>query len=575
MASSRESDKPLPPDSDGGRSPAARATASGAGMGITTTLRHALSYWRPHLRSGLVLLAVLAIPQGFKAFFSYSQRLIIDRGLLGHDASILWTVLIALSAAYVLAMSAVMLGDYLGTKIGAAILNGVRRRMFEHMQRLSVGYYSNARSGDLVARFTSDLADIQKSLTSRVVDAVVAILGLVINLPVAFFIDWRLGLVMVLGTPLAGLGTRFFGHRAAAARYALKQEEARVASTVQEAARAQPVVKVFGLAGWLIERFERQLGELSRRFIRAEFLADVVGSTSSFGVLMAQVAVLGVGASMAFHGHLTAGSLVAFLSLHATISKDAYDLTKKVIPGLIASSGGLARIEELLNEPVEVGDAPDARPMPRLRGPLRLCDVGFGYVPERPVLAGVDLTVDAGRRVALVGPSGSGKSTVLQLLLRFYDPQAGRVLVDGEDVRQFTLASVHAQMAAVFQESFLFAGTVRDNIAIGKLDATDDEVFEAARAAEIHDMIASLPEGYDTQVGELGGRLSGGQRQRIAIARAVLRDPEILLLDEATSALDPATEAAINATLDKLSVGRMVVLVTHRLASARAADKIV
>ncbi|HNX49797.1 MAG TPA: hypothetical protein PKL08_06520, partial [Thermoanaerobaculaceae bacterium] len=144
MASSRESDKPLPPDSDGGRSPAARATASGAGMGITTTLRHALSYWRPHLRSGLVLLAVLAIPQGFKAFFSYSQRLIIDRGLLGHDASILWTVLIALSAAYVLAMSAVMLGDYLGTKIGAAILNGVRRRMFEHMQRLSVGYYSNA-----------------------------------------------------------------------------------------------------------------------------------------------------------------------------------------------------------------------------------------------------------------------------------------------------------------------------------------------------------------------------------------------------------------------------------------------
>jgi ATP-binding cassette subfamily B protein len=287
------------------------------------------------------------------------------------------------------------------------------------------------------------------------------------------------------------------------------------------------------------------------------------------------VIVLGVGAWMAYSDLLTTGSLVAFLSLHAVVSKDSYDLTKKVIPALISSSGGLQRIEELLAEPEEVANAADARTLSRIEGPLALENVTFGYTPERPVLSGVSVTVAPGERVALVGPSGSGKSTVLQMLLRFYDPQRGRVTVDGLDIRSVSLESLHGQMAAVFQESFLFAGTIRENIGLGKLGAELEEIRAAARAAEIDEVITALPDGYDTPVGELGGRLSGGQRQRVAIARAVLRDPAVLLLDEATSALDPGTEAAINATLDRLAAGRMVVLVTHRLASARTADRIV
>jgi len=544
-------------------------------MGLLATVGHALRYWRPHWRIGLLLLAALSVPQGFKAFFAYSQRLIIDNALLGHDAALLTRVLAALAVSFVLATGAILLADYLGARIGAAILNTVRLRMFRHLQRLSIGYYARVRSGDVVARFTSDLSDIQKSLTTRVVDAVVATLGLIINIPVAFMIDWRLATVMVLGMPMAGFGTRAFGPRASSARYALKQEEAGIASTVGESVRAQPVVKVFGLAGWLLERFEKQLADLARRFVRAEFLAELVGSSSSFGVLMAQVVVLGVGAWMAYSDLLTTGSLVAFLSLHAVVSKDAYDLTKKVIPSLISSSGGLQRIEELLAEPEEVADGEAARTLSRVAGPLALESVTFGYTPDRPVLSGLSMTVASGERVALVGPSGSGKSTVLQLLLRFYDPQRGQVTVDGEDLRQVTLDSLHGQMAAVFQESFLFAGTIRENIGLGKLGAGIEEIRAAARAAEIDEVIAALPDGYDTPVGELGGRLSGGQRQRVAIARAVLRDPAVLLLDEATSALDPGTEAAINATLDRLASGRMVVLVTHRLASARSADRIV
>ena len=544
-------------------------------IGLFATVGHALRYWQPHWRTGILLLAALAVPQGFKAFFAYSQRLIIDNALIGHDAALLTRVIAALAGTFVLATAAILLADYLGARIGAAILNAVRLRMFSHLQRLSIGYYSRVRSGDVVARFTSDLADIQKSLTTRVVDAVVATLGLIINVPVAFMIDWRLALVMIAAMPMAGFGTRIFGRRASAGRYALKQGEAGLASTVGEAVRAQPVVKVFGLVGWLMGRFEIQLGDLGRKFVRAEFLAELVGSTSSLGVLMAQVIVLGVGAWMAYSDLLTTGSLVAFLSLHAVVSKDSYDLTKKVVPALISSSGGLQRIEELLAEPEEVANAADARTLSRIDGPLALEEVTFGYTPERPVLSGVSVTVAPGERVALVGPSGSGKSTVLQMLLRFYDPQRGRVTVDGQDIRSVTLESLHGQMAAVFQESFLFAGTIRENIGLGREGAGFDDIRAAARAAEIDEVISALPDGYDTPVGESGGRLSGGQRQRVAIARAILRNPAVLFLDEATSALDPGTEAAINATLDRLAAGRMVVLVTHRLASAKTADRIV
>lgn len=544
-------------------------------MGILETLRHALRYWRPHWRVAAVLLVMLVVPQSYKAFFAYSQRLIVDGGLLGRDGTTLLRTVAFLAVGFAAASAATILADYLGARAGAAIVNEIRRRMYGHLQRLSVGFFAGARSGDIVARFTSDLADIQKSLTTRVIDAVFATVGLLINVPVAFALEWRLALVMVAGMPVVGLGTKLFGGKAAASRYELKQQEAVIASFVQDTVRVQPVVKAFSLAEKLVARFEAHLALAAQRFVRAEFSAQLVGSGSALGVLAVQVLVLGVGAALAFRGALSPGTLVAFLALHAVVSKDAYDLTKKVIPALIASSGGLRRIEELLAEPVAVADPPGARVLPRVAGPIRLEGVSFSYPSGSRILEGVRLEVRPGERVALVGPSGSGKSTVIQLILRFYDPVKGRVTVDGVDLREVALASWHAQVAAVFQDSMLLSGTVRDNIAVGRPDASDAEIEAAARAAEIHDAIAALPAGYDTEIGEAGGKLSGGQRQRIAIARAILRDPAVLLLDEATSALDPATEAAVSATLDRLSAGRMVLAVTHRLAAAKSADRIV
>lgn len=544
-------------------------------MALADTIRHALQLWRPHAGSAAVLLAVLAVPQAYKAFFAYSQCLIIDGGIAHRNTVLMAQVLAGLGVGFLLAGAAQFLADYLRARTGAAIVSRLREQMFAHLQRLSVGYFASLRAGDVVARFTSDVADVQKSLTTRVVDAAFALLGLAINLPLALALDWRLALVMLAGMPLVGVGTRLFGGPAAAARYRLKQEEGGLAATVQENVRAQALIKVYGLGEWVGRRFTAQQESLKKRYTTADFLAEMVGTSSSLGVLLVQVVVLGVGAYWAVSGRLSAGTLVAFLSLHALVSKDIYDLTKKVIPALISSSGGLQRIQEITAQPVEVQDAKGARPL--RPGPLgfRLDNVSFSYPGGKPVLQGVTLEIPAGRRVALVGGSGSGKSTILAMLLRFYDPQEGRVLVNGLDLRKVSLESLYGRVAAVFQESFLFAGTVRENIALGKLDATDAEIEAAARAAELHEAILALPQGYDTPVGEQGGRLSGGQRQRLAIARAVLRNPAALLLDEATSALDPATESAINATLSKLAVGRTVVSVTHRLASACDADLIV
>jgi len=276
---------------------------------------------------------------------------------------------------------------------------------------------------------------------------------------------------------------------------------------------------------------------------------------------------------MAYSGSLSIGSLVSFQSLFMTLSWSLSYVTQYV-PNLVQAASGMQRIEELLGEQPQVVDAPEATLLPQFAKAIRFEDVAFSYTGGQRHLRGVSFTIQAGESVAFVGPSGSGKSTILNLLTRFYDPVAGQVAIDGYSLRQVTQASWRAQSGIVFQESFLFNTTIRENIRVGKPEATDAEVEAAARAAEMHDLIKSMSQGYDTVVGERGNRLSGGQRQRIAIARAMLRNPAILILDEATAALDVATEAAINLTLAQLARGRTVIAVTHRLASVGQSDRI-
>jgi ATP-binding cassette subfamily B protein len=316
------------------------------------------------------------------------------------------------------------------------------------------------------------------------------------------------------------------------------------------------------------------LKDLYRRTVSATFITQTVGTTSSLGVRLAEVVVIGVGSYMAFKGYLSIGGLVAFILLLDDSTGDAYSLAKKVMPSIVAAGSGIQRIDEFLHEPSQVEDAPDAVSLAPLSREIRFDDISFAYEPDHPVLDHVSFTIPVGQYAAFVGPTGAGKTSVLNLLCRFYDVTSGAVRVDGHDVRGVTQESLRAQMAAVLQETFLFNTSIRENIKLGKLSATEDEIVAAARAAEIHDAIVKLPHGYDTLTGEMGGLLSAGQRQRLAIARAILRDPRILILDEPTSDLDAATEAAINATLERLARDRTVVAVTHRLGAVLHADQI-
>ncbi len=333
------------------------------------------------------------------------------------------------------------------------------------------------------------------------------------------------------------------------------------------------MIKAFGLDKSMLERFSERITHLAAASMKVSFLTSLMERSAGIGTLVLQVVVMAAGAYMAFHDKLSIGSLASFQALFVNFSYSLTCLTQ-FYPTLIQAGAGMQRMQELLDEQPGVVDAPEAQPLPRLSQEIRFTGVKFGYTAAQLNLDDLNFTIRAGESVAFVGPSGSGKSTVLTLLTRFYEPDAGAVAFDGHDVRAAIQDSLREQLGIVFQESILFDTSIRENIRIGKADATDDEIEAAARAAEIHDIIMEMAEGYDTLVGERGGRLSGGQRQRIAIARALLRNPRVLVLDEATSALDAATEASINETLERAGKGRTVVSVTHRLASIVAMDRI-
>jgi ATP-binding cassette, subfamily B, bacterial len=543
-------------------------------LGIAAVLRRGFDYWRPYWLLAIPIVVTMFIQEGFITFFDLNLQRIIDNVLVDKDGELLVQILAELAGAYVLASIAGVLGNYRTARTGAGILNDLRRRMFAHLQRLSMDYFAHARSGDVIARFTSDLAEIEKGLTYRFTDGHLSLIGLLLNLPTLFILQWQLALATLAALPLVLLGSRLFTPRASRSYLRLKREQAALASAIHENLKAQAIIRIFGLQRSTLTRLDRQLADLYHCTSKATFLSMLVGTSSSFGVRLVQLLVIAMGAYLAFSGSISVGTLVAFVALLADVSTDAYNLSKKVAPSLIAAGGGVQRIEELLNEQPRVTDAPKAGPLPRLASAIRFEDVSFSYTGNQPTLEHVSLTIPAGQFVAFVGPTGAGKSTILGLIGRFYDVASGTVTFDGHDLRGVTQDSLRAQMGAVFQDTFLFDTTIRENIRMGKLDARDDEIEAAARAAEIHDLIADLPDGYDTRTGELGALLSGGQRQRLAIARAILRDPAILILDEPTSDLDPATEAAINATITRLAKNRTVIAVTHRLSSVQHADRI-
>ena len=541
-------------------------------MSIAGFLRSLLGMLRPYRLTGWLIVAGLALEMLVNALVPLSFKVLVDDVLPARDGGLLSIVIAALVAGVVLMAAGGLARDWLYARVSNRIMADIRARLFEHMQRLSMDFYARTEAGQIVARFSTDLAAVEQAVASATW-GILPSFDVLLTTVLLFALDWRLALVAMLIFPLSLLGPRFLAPHATRAAYLRKEAEGDALGIVQENAAAQTVIKAFGLERAAIDGYGKRNARLMARATRVSFLGALIERTAGLGILVLQVLIMAFGARLALDGELSVGTLVAFQALFLTLSYALYNVAQ-FSPVLVQASGGMQRIEEILAEAPAVTDRPGAAELPRLSVAIELVQVAFAYPGRNATLHGVDLCVPRGAFVGIVGTSGSGKSTVVNLLLRFHDPTAGALRVDGRDIREVTQASLRAQIGVVFQENMLFNIGLRENIRMGRAEATDVEVEAAAGAAEIHDFILSLPSGYEESAGERGGKLSGGQRQRSAIARALLRDPAVLLLDEATSALDPPTESAINATIARVASGRAVVSVTHRLSAVADADRI-
>jgi ATP-binding cassette subfamily B protein len=542
-------------------------------MEIATFARILFRYLHPYWVQLTLLVMLLLVDIGFTTAWPLGFKLFIDHTLADKNQKLMVIILGWLLAGVVVASLAAVGRDYYYAFLSAHVLHDVRLKIFSHLQHLSLSFYSRMGTGDLMARFSSDLAALENAVTWAIASLLLNSLTILLGAVLLFVLEWRLGLLTLVGLILCVFGPRGLARRSAKISYEVKASQAMLADIVQENIHAQPVVKAFGLERQAIGVFQRQSSGLMRIAFRFGFLSYLVERLPNITILIFEILVIGAGLLLVFYGYRTLGTLVAFHAVFLNISASVGGLTS-IVPLILQSMGGLQRIEEILNEKPAVIEVAEAIELPKLSHELVFRKVTFGYNEGKPCLDQVSIEIPVGAFVALVGSSGSGKSTILNLILRFYDPDSGSVVFDGTDVRQVSLSSLRGQTGLVFQDNVLFNLSVRENIRLGNPGATNLEVENAARAAEMHDYLMSLDDEYETSAGEGGRRFSGGQRQRLALARALVRNPSILLLDEATSALDPATEAAVNATLLRAARNRMVISVTHRLSTITNADRI-
>lgn len=542
-------------------------------MSPVTYVLHLLRWFKGKPGPLCLLGLCMLVEMGFNSFVPVAFSHLIDKAITPRDTTVLIHVLVALGVATILTTTAGMTGDYVYARLSSGVLARMRQRLFDHLQTLSPSFFQKFSAGEVSARYSTDLAAVEQTLGSWIAWGWKPMLDVIGYNIVMFTVDWRLALFAQLLWPMTLFGPRIFAPRASAAAEQRKAKEAEMLTAVDEATAGRNVVRAFGLEATMSERFSAKLGSLAQTAVRGAFFTSALERSASIGIYLLQISVLGLGAYMAFKGTLTVGGLVAFYTVFISLSASLYYLAQYT-GSLINSAAGLARIEEVLNEKSAVPDTAGARELPAITQHIELRNYVFTPEPNRRILDDVSLTIRHGESVAFVGPSGSGKSTVLNAIMRSFDPDGGSVLIDGHDLRAVTKASFIRQSAVVFQESFLYHTTVRENLRLGRLDATDAEIETACRDAEIHEIILAMPKGYDSPVGERGSLLSGGQKQRLAIARAILRNPRILFLDEATSALDPGTEIAINETLQRLARGRTVLSVTHRLASTTSCHRV-
>ncbi|MBS0528352.1 MAG: ABC transporter ATP-binding protein [Proteobacteria bacterium] len=511
----------------------------------------------------------------FNVIMPLSLKFLIDDALGEEDFGALVWILSALATAGIVTSLISIWYERWDAWLSSSIISDVRLRLFDHVQDLPSAFFARTKRGEILSRFSVDLSAFESAMETLANTGLLPAMELVAGIILMLFLNWQLAVVALLIFPITLIGPRILTPKAVKANYEQKVNEAAILGVVQENIAAQALVKAFSLQrrarGWFTVRNE----ETRKKIASSTFLSSMVERSVAIAVLLLHLIVLGIGAYLATNGQITIGTFVTFESAFWEISYNVAHLMSYV-PVSIQSAAAVRHMQEMLDEPTRGADRPGAPDLPRITNDISFEGVTFQYEGgETPVLDNLSLKLNVGKSIAIVGPSGSGKSTLLNLILRLYVPNEGRVTIDGVDIRKVTRESLRASMAVVFQENMLFNMSIRENIRLGKEGATDKEVEDAAKKAEIHRFIMSLPQRYDTIVGERGDTLSGGQRQRMAIARAIVRDPSLLLLDEATSALDQTTEAAINRTLLKVAKGRTMIFSTHRLTSVVDMDEII
>lgn len=532
-----------------------------------------LQYIKPYLPRLAVAIVCIIFASAANLYVPWILKDVIDKVLAEKNMTMLNTIAAGIIVVYFLRGIFFFGQTYLMSFIGQKVVIDIRQAIYRHLQRLSLSYYEKRQTGTIMSYITNDVSALQGALIDSLIEMVTEAMTLIGSMAAMFYLDWKLSLLTFITMPLVAQTMQIFGKRMRRASSVLQAKTADITSVLQESISAVRVIKSFVREDYEIQRFSRENDYNFRAQMKTAQLMATLTPMIEFLAAIGVTVIIWFGGREVVYGDLTAGALIAFLIYAVNISNPIKRLSR-VYGNIQKALAAAERIFEVLDTEPEIKEIPGAQDLPPVRGHVVFNNVTFEYKPGEPVLRNIDIDAAPGQMTAIVGPSGAGKTTIANLIPRFYDIADGAITIDGFDIKKVTLASLREQIGIVPQETVLFNGTIYDNILYGNLNATEEQVVAAAKAANAHKFITAMPEGYQSQIGERGSKLSGGQRQRIAIARAILKNPQVLILDEATSALDTESEHLVQEALDKLMVGRTSFVIAHRLSTVQRADVI-
>ena len=532
-----------------------------------------LAYIKPYTRRLVMAVVCIIVAAGANLYLPWIIKDMIDDVLMSKD--MLMLNLIAAGILVVMFIRGVFYygQSYLVSYVGQRVIIDVRGVLFRKFQRMPLSYYDRQQTGTVMSYITNDVAVMQSAIVDNLIELVTESSILIGSLGMMIYLDWKLSLLTLMTIPLVGFAMKIFGRKLKRSSTVIQERVAEITSLLQESISAIRVVKSFVRESYEIKRFEDENWRNFQAAMKNVKLSSLLTPTVEFLAAIAVTFIVWFGGYEVVNGVITAGELVAFLTYAVNLANPVKRLSR-VYAAIQKAMAAADRVFNVMDLDEKITDVPGAKPLPPIKGKVEFKDITFSYKEGQPALQHISLKAEPGQMIALVGPSGSGKSTIANLIPRFYDVDSGVITIDDHDIRQVTADSLREQIGLVPQETMLFSTSVMENIRYGRLEATDEEVIEAAKAANAEEFIKELPEGYNTKLGERGLNLSGGQRQRLAIARAILKNPRVLILDEATSALDTESEKIVQDALDKLMVGRTSFVIAHRLSTIFNADQI-